>query len=219
MTRGMNVNVSRRPRVLVTGFEPFPGAPENPTEKLITALAAKPEAFAEGAALHLEVLPVDYKAVPERLVSLAREVAPDIAVHFGLSAQAQGFTLERRARNEIRAEKPDNRGECGQAGPIREGAGDFASTLPLEDLEQALWALDLPVYWSDDAGGYLCNYLFYLSRGHFCSGFAPAISGFIHVPPLGTGPGDMTMDALQTGAVAIVETCCRKWKARSLASV
>ncbi len=38
------------PRLLITGFGPFPGAPENPTERLVKALAAEPaEAFGADA--------------------------------------------------------------------------------------------------------------------------------------------------------------------------
>lgn len=199
----------RAPRILVTGFGPFPGARENPTERMIAALGARPPALPAGAELRLEVLPVDYRAVPERLSALGKDFAPQIAIHFGLSLSAEGFRLERIARNGIRAEKPDVRGDPGRPGCIRDGAGDFASSLPLEAVHAALSAAGLPVAYSEDAGGYLCNYLFYLSRGHFCAGFAPGMAGFVHVPPLDSGA--MTLDGMTAGAAAIIETCASRW--------
>ncbi|WP_309086084.1 hypothetical protein [Chelativorans sp.] len=154
--------------MLVTGFGPFPGAPENPTEALIGALAASP-GFSRDADMRFEVLPVEYQAVPGHLAGLSG-FAPDIAIHFGLSTRAGGFTLERVARNEIRGEKPDNKGELRSGGQICGGAGDQPSTLPLPAIYEALSAKGLPVRYSDDAGGYLCNYLFYLSRSGTCPG-------------------------------------------------
>jgi len=208
MAAGPELAGPRRPRMLVTGFGPFPGAPENPTEALIDTLASMPR-FAGRSDLRFEVLPVEYEAVPLRLELLGSAFNPDIAVHFGLSARAVGFTLERIARNEIAAETPDNSGALRAGGPICAGAGDCASTLPLNAIHEALAARGLPVAWSDNAGGYLCNFLFYLSRSAECPGFAPSMSGFIHVPPLDAGI--LTFDDLKAGAVAIIETCASVW--------
>jgi len=194
--------------MLVTGFGPFPGVPENPTEALVGALACEP-GFAGRAVFRFEVLPVEYEAVRPRLAMLGREFSPDIVVHFGVSARAVGFTLERIARNEIAAAKPDNRGALPVGGPICARAGDFSSTLPLDAIHEALTARGLPVAWSDDAGGYLCNFLFYLSRSAECPGFAPPMCGFIHVPPLEAEI--LTFDDLKAGAIAIIETCARVW--------
>lgn len=205
-----------RPRVLVTGFGPFPGAPANPTEWLVTTLAADPPAFAGEAELHVEVLPVEYEAVPARLAAFGAGCAPDIAIHFGLSARARGFTLERLARNEVRAKRPDNAGHWRPGGPICQGALDIPSTLPLEMIHRALSAADLPVFWSDDAGGYLCNYLFYLSCAQSAPGFAPAMAGFIHVPMLAGGGQDtahaMRPNDMLEGARRIITTCIERWR-------
>lgn len=209
-----------RPRLLVTGFGPFPGAPVNPTEKLIEALAADPAALDGLAEFRTEVLPVEYAAVPGRLDALGAEFAPDIAIHFGLSAEAQGFTLEKRAQNVVATGRPDNAGDLPAETTIMPGGGDLAATLPLEPIHAALAAKGLPVSWSDDAGGYLCNYLFYLSCARLRAAFAPCMAGFIHVPPLRTpgegGPANaMSLDELLAGALAVIETCVGEWQRRS----
>lgn len=203
-----------RPRILVTGFGPFPGAPVNPTERLIGELSG----HASTAGARLAVLPVDYEAAPARLAALAADGPPDIAIHFGLSAGASGFTLERRARNEIARSRPDNAGRQPAAARIRDGAPDLDTSLPVDEIHAALAARGLPVAWSDDAGGYLCNYVFYLSRGHLCPGLVPDMAGFIHVPPLKEdspeGPRTMSLRSLVDGAALVVETCRLAWRER-----
>jgi pyroglutamyl-peptidase len=206
---------TRVPRILITGFGPFPGAPVNPTETLIEALRADPSLLEGNGDIRTEILAVEYDTVPGRLTAFGAEFAPDIAIHFGLSAQAEGFTLERLARNEIARDRPDNAG--GQPGEacIVEGARAQPSTLPLEAIASALDRAGLPHSWSDDAGGYLCNYIFYLSRSPHFADFSPEISGFIHVPPL-AGPdapeNAIAIGDLVVGAKIIVRTCAGEWK-------
>jgi pyroglutamyl-peptidase len=82
------------------------------------------------------------------------------------------------------------------------------STLPLAAIRERLEAESLPVEWSDDAGAYLCNMVFTLSRAHACDGFAPPVSGFIHVPPTGEGkPLDNAQ--LLAGARIVIEQTLR----------
>ncbi len=204
-----------RPRILITGFGPFPGAPVNPTQKLIETLRADPSILNGLGEIRTEILAVEYDTVPDRLIAFGAEFAPDIAIHFGLSARADGFTLEQLARNEIAAGRPDNAGGQPQQACIVEGGAGHPSTLPLEAIASKLADAGLPHSWSDDAGGYLCNYIFYLSRSPHFAGFSPQISGFIHVPPL-AGPdapeNALTIDDLVAGAQIIVRTCAEEWQ-------
>jgi pyroglutamyl-peptidase len=205
----------RNPRILLTGFGPFPGAPVNPTARLIEELRADTAALSPLGEIRTEILAVEYATVPGRLAELGAGFAPDIAIHFGLSERAEGFTLERLARNEIAANRPDNAGGQPGAASILEGGAGQPSTLPLEVIAAALAKVGLPHSWSDDAGGYLCNYIFYLSRSPHFTDFAPAMSGFVHVPPL-AGPAApdnaMAFDDLVAGAQIIVGTCAQEWR-------
>lgn len=205
----------RRPRILVIGFGPFPGAPVNPTETLVEALRQVPPRGTTPDNFRAEVLAVEYASLPARLAALGADFAPDIAIHFGLSGKARGFTLERLARNRIGAGRADNAGAMPDSARIVEGDDEFASSLPLDAIHAVLARTGLPVSWSDDAGDYVCNYLFYLSRGAVCPGFAPAMTGFVHMPPLREGedaPGNaMTLGDLVAGVLAIVETCEGAW--------
>ena len=207
------------PRILITGFGPFPGAPVNPTAAMIEALAADPAALDGVGDIRTEILAVEYDTVPERLAGIAAGFAPDIAIHFGLSARAEGFTLERLARNEIAADRLDNSGAQPHAACIVEGGEGHPSTLPLDAIAVALSEAGLPHSWSDNAGGYLCNYVFYLSRSPHFAEYAPEMSGFVHVPPLageGAPANAMRLDDLVAGTCLIVAACADNWiKARA----
>jgi pyroglutamyl-peptidase len=198
------------PRLLVTGFEPFPGAPVNPTEWLVDTLGREPPAIDGIAAFRAEVLPVDYREVGPRLSRIGREFRPDIAIHFGLAAECRGFRLERIARNSFAGARPDNAGAMPSSERICEGPAEIPSNLPLQTIHDALAAERLPVEWSDNAGAYLCNMVFTLSRAHGCEGFSPAMSGFIHVPVTGAG---LAHPEFLSGARIIVSQSIAAWNA------
>lgn len=203
------------PRLLVTGFGPFPGAPVNPTLTLVRRWQAERPRVEGMGDFRAEILPVDYGTVGDALSSIGRDFEPDIAVHFGLATECRGFRLERLARNVFEADRPDNSGTSRAVGPICAGPATIPTRLPLEAMAQRLEALGLPVEWSDDAGGYLCNMVMTLSLAHACEGFAPGMSGFVHVTLVGEGAGmPMSADDLHAGALAILETCCSDWRRR-----
>lgn len=174
------MSVRRQPLVLVTGFEPFPGAPVNPTQALIGRLRAAAWS-PTGFALEAQVLPTRFDVFETSLRPLLRELEPAAVVSFGLSARANGFTLERLARNELAMERPDAAGTTLQA-PLIEplGASTRRSTLPLAAIAHRLSCAGLPWSWSDDAGGYICNLVFYRTLAAMAA--TPIPSGFVHVP-------------------------------------
>lgn len=204
------------PRVLVTGFSVFPGAPVNPTEALVERWQSQPPVVDGMGALRAETLAVEYAGMSERLSEMGRAFSPDIVVHFGLAHAARGFRLERIARNSLANARPDNAGCLPEGSMICAGPETFRSTLPLEAIAQVLDADGLPVEWSDDAGGYLCNMVFTLSAARVCDGFAPVMTGFVHVPALdGTqlaGNAKLTLDQLDRGGRLILDACVRAYR-------
>ncbi len=199
------------PRVLVTGFSVFPGAPVNPTEALMARWQSQPPVIEGMGAFRADTLAVEYAGLGDRLSGIGRGFAPDIAVHFGLAHAARGFRLERIARNSLANAKPDNAGCLPQNCAICPGPETFPSTLPLDAIAGTLEAAKLPVEWSDDAGGYLCNMVFTLSAARACDGFEPVMTGFVHVPALaGTeqaGNAALTLDQLDRGGRLILKAC------------
>jgi pyroglutamyl-peptidase len=212
-----------RPVVLLTGFGPFPGAPENPSQRLVEALRDG-RAGGLDCELHSAVLPTRYDAAREAALRLHRRLRPDIAVHFGFSLKAQGFTLERMAANRILPGRLDAGGARPARAAIRPaGPRTCASTLPLESIRAALADRGLPAAFSDDAGGYVCNLIFYAAGARR----GPAMAGFVHVPLIaetpprpaqrvraGRGLVTLSRGELLEGARIIVETCRAEWRRR-----
>jgi pyroglutamyl-peptidase len=167
-------------RVLVTGFEPFGDQPVNPSQLVA-------EAF-DGV-----VLPVSYARAADELRRAVGEREPDLVVSFGLAANRTAIAVERYAHNLDEASTTDNEGRPGSGSPI-DATGPLAlsSTLPVDAIVAALLAEELPAEVSRDAGGYLCNHVFYalLRSG--------ARGGFVHLPPLEAIPLDDQIRAART---------------------
>lgn len=208
---------TRPPRILVTGFSVFPGAPVNPTEALAGILNDEPPAGVE--AFRADVLAVEYATIADRLSAIGREFLPDIAIHFGLARECSGFRLERVARNSHDGARPDQSGALPSAVRVCAGPDRLASTLPLDLIAKRLEGAGLPVEWSDDAGGYLCNTVFTLSAAHACDGLRPVMAGFVHVPPLKEAEPDhaaaMAIDDLVAGANIVIAACIDEWNVRA----
>jgi len=210
-------------RILVTGFSAFPRAPVNPTQVLMEMLAAAPPDLGPDVRLRIEILPVEYQRAPDALMRLGSEWPADVAVHFGLAANAKGFRLESTARNRSSLTAVDAAGLLPASELICEGPATLPSSLPLKQIRGALEAAGLPVQMSTNAGAYLCNHVFYLSRAGTLTGFAPAMSGFIHVPfldeqlghPGVRAPGlpSMSRKDLLEGARMILQTCAETARA------
>lgn len=199
----------RRPRVLLTGFSVFPGAPVNPTEALVVSLRENPPSLE--ADFRAAVLSVEYETIAAQLAALCADFQPDVALHFGLARECKGFRLERVARNTNAKARPDNLGRLPVSTAICDAPETLVSTLPLEGIARCLEIAGLPIEWSDDAGGYLCNTVFTLSAAHACEGLSPSMAGFIHVPPFDTMP----LAELRRGALIALETCLDAWRERT----
>jgi pyroglutamyl-peptidase len=191
--------MSRQP-ILLTGFGPFPGAPENVSKWLVEALADAISPSRLGCDLHREVLPTEWVEISQRGPDLLKQHKPRLVLHFGLNKRARGFRIERSAHNHIHA-KPDARGAMPEGGCILERGRDRLDTpIPAKKLAQHLQRNGLPAATSRSAGGYLCNFLYYLSlnwaakqedRCHVC---------FMHLPPGPDQGGPLTEVELLRGA-------------------
>lgn len=206
---------ARPPRILVTGFSVFPGAPINPTEALVRIFKNDPPMGEGIEAFRAEVLDVEYATIAGRLTAIGRDFFPDIAIHFGLARETSAFRLERLAHNTHVNARRDQAGDLPTSSFICAGPDTLPSTLPLDDIAIRLEAAGHPVEWSDDAGRYLCNTVFTLSAAHACDGLRPAMSGFIHVPVLKEAEphndNAMSIDDLVDGAHVIIGASVDAW--------
>lgn len=192
--------------ILITGFTPFPGAPENPTAVLIEAIEAGRIKTPDGVALEARLLPTEFTASWEVFQKALAQIQPDAILQFGLSARATGFTLECIARNQMASTLADNSGFRPDDEMIEKGAPLVLPTgLPLEDIYQALTAKALPTEYSESAGAYVCNHLFYRTMS-LARDTRPACAGFIHIPYLEEQRDRLEKDArIDKGLTALSE--------------
>jgi pyroglutamyl-peptidase len=164
-------------RIAVAGFAPFGAHAENPSERVVRALAGEP-------GLATAVLPVAYRRAESQLVATLESVRPDALLLLGRH-EGEAIRLERVALNLNDAASPDEDGERRNGTPILPaGPVGHWSTLPLEAFAAALASRALPVVWSRDAGGFLCNHVFYVAR-HWVEQSGRRIPcGLVHLPPL-----------------------------------
>ena len=179
-----------RTSVLITGFGPFPGVPVNATMRLLPELArAAPRRFPD-VHFAVEVLPTEWAAGPRRLERLLAEVAPDLALHFGVSSRARGFEIEQRARN-VCAVTTDACGALPNGSAIHGGGAEhLPASLPVRHIVARLRRLGIPAFVSRDAGTYLCNAALYHSL--VCAKDDAASGrrvGFVHIPATLARPG------------------------------
>jgi len=162
-------------RVLATGFEPFGGSPVNPSQQLVEALDGE---------VATALLPVSYARTAEALRRAVGEAEPDVVICFGQADGRTGISIERFAHNLDEATTTDNDAAPGSGRQIDPGGpAAYPSTLPVDDLVAALRAEGIPASPSRDAGGFLCNHVFYVLMG-LLRERPQVIGGFVHVPLL-----------------------------------
>lgn len=169
-------------RLLVTGFGAFPGAPRNPTEEIVDALAKAVSLRRSGTDLVFRVLPTQY-AVLDTWHDELDAIRPDAILHFGLAVGARGIRVETRAMNAVCPYRTDAAGRTPPRIIDPHGPAIRRVTMPLERLQAGMAQSGLPVRRSQDAGAYLCNAIMYASLA-WCAGQRQAYAVFIHVPLL-----------------------------------
>ena len=177
-----NASASGRTTVLLTGFGPFPSVPANATSILVPRLAEAARAQFPGIVFETRTLPTEWAAGIDHLDGCYREIAPSVALHFGVSSRARGFEIEARGRNRL-AYLPDAAGVFPSAPVLRMNGQEFlASTVPVSAIVSRLRRRGIPAYISRDAGTYLCNAALYSALDIARRGARDHRIGFIHVP-------------------------------------
>jgi pyroglutamyl-peptidase len=190
------------PRVLITGFGPFPGAAENSSAWLAQSLAAK--GAPSGCTLHAEVLPTEWAEVTTLGPRLLQQHRPRLILHLGLSRNAKGFRIEHSAHNVIDF-REDARGATPNKRSVLEpGETRLDTAISTGKLARHLRTQDLPAAASRSAGAYLCNYLYYLSLHWARAQGAPCDVTFVHLPPGPRQGGPLSEAELLRGAELIL---------------
>ncbi|XP_073311157.1 uncharacterized protein [Primulina huaijiensis] len=181
----------------VTGFKKFHGVAENPTETIVNNLQGYlnkrgvPNGLIIGSCTILET--AGQGAVGPLYQTLQSSVSKDntlssstrvIWVHFGVNSGATKFALEHQAVNEATFRCPDEMGWKPQKVPIVPADGGVSrvrkTSLSVEDITKSLAKMGYEVMTSDDAGRFVCNYVYYHSLRFADQNGIKSI--FVHVP-------------------------------------
>jgi len=188
-----------RPRVLLTGFGPFPGVTENPSAWLAETLAEQNPSPQFESELHARILPTEWEAT-RLMPRLYEALQPNVMIHFGLSERAKAFRIERSAHNRA-ALRADAKGAMPSGPVIRpEGPDRFDTALPAGALAAHLKTCGLPARASRSAGRYLCNFLYYHSLDWARRQESACLVLFVHIPPASGRSGSFSEEALLHGA-------------------
>ncbi len=189
-------------RLLVTGFEPFGGLTINPSQQLVDALDGD---------VAKALLPVSYARAAVALGEALAEHEPDVVICFGQADGRTGISVERFAHNLDEATTTDNDEAPGSGAPIDpDGPAAYASSLPVDEIVAALRAEGIPAAPSRDAGGFLCNHVFYVLMRTLAQDARAARGGFVHVPllpeqALDKDAASMPLETIVRAAEIIVE--------------
>ena len=125
-------------------------------------------------------LPVVYFEAWEQLEPEIESFKPDYIISFGLAPLARGVRFERAARNEDEGYRDNNRQR--HEGSIILGGPDLLySDLPIDDLIERMESSSITASASTDAGGYLCNHVFYFVM-YYCMQHPEIRGGFVYMP-------------------------------------
>ncbi|KAK9292706.1 hypothetical protein L1049_020685 [Liquidambar formosana] len=182
----------------LTGFKKFHGVSENPTETIVGKLTeymnkkGLPKGLILGSCNILETagqgaLARLYQILQSALSRKDSESSNSgriIWIHFGVNSGASRFAIEHQAVNEATFRCPDEMGWKPQKVPIIPTDGEISKTretsLPVEEITKALVKKGYEVMTSDDAGRFVCNYVYYHS---LCFAEKNGIKSlFVHVP-------------------------------------
>jgi pyroglutamyl-peptidase len=174
--------MSEKLRILVTGFEPFPGAPFNPTQPLVARLLRLRRPAFGDVELSGHIFPVTYTAVDRELPELLAKHRPDALLMFGLADRTAHVRIETRARNAITTLWPDADHIRVRKGSISGGADALMFGPHTAKLLRAAVGTGVDARASRDAGSYLCNYLSWRAIEAVNAGDSPRLAAFVHVP-------------------------------------
>jgi pyroglutamyl-peptidase len=167
--------------ILLTGFDAFNGAADNPSRRAVRAVADGPAP--PRTRIVSDILPVSYADGGALLEAAIRRWRPDVVIATGLAGGRAEISVERVAINVDDARIPDNDGARRIDTPVIEGGpAAYFATLPIKAIVSAIRAEGVPAQISQTAGTFLCNHVFYRACHLAATEFPWMRVGFLHMP-------------------------------------
>ncbi len=195
----LNLNCCEEKNILITAFGAFGNVKTNPSLEATKDLHNK---TVGEYTIRFVKLPVVYYESYDILKKAFKKYDPELVISFGVAPYDE-LRLEKIAHNGPFSKTPDNKGVIPNESLIIEGEGDFVSTLPLNKIYSKLNEHKYPVTYSESAGTYLCNYIFYNLMYEVNNKKKKIPAGFIHVPRLSD---KFTLKMLKSAVNLIIET-------------
>jgi pyroglutamyl-peptidase len=165
-------------RIVVTGFDAFGEHGRNPSTPLAHAVAQCDARFAA-----LAPIPVEFEGAAALVLDRATALGAHAVLALGLRATSARVTVEARAHNACTTSAPDNAGASRIGRPIAAtGAPTLDTPLDVELVVGELVRAGIDAASSKDAGGYVCNDLYYRLLEAAERGVGPRWIVFVHVP-------------------------------------
>ena len=199
--------------ILVTGFEPFGGETVNASWEA----AQKLEGWCHGDTVAVaRLLPCAYDASVKKLISAIETLRPDALLMAGQAARRAVVCVERFAHNLDDATAPDNDGALRRGLRISRAAPEWLEArAPVRTIARAITGAGIPARVSRDAGGFVCNHLYFGALQYLSDKRSAIPAVFVHLPvtpeqaPPGANAKRLTpteaADALRAAAKAILD--------------
>ncbi len=199
--------MNKRPRILLTGFEPFGGDRINPSWLVAQALHGQQ---IDGATVHSLQLPCVFGRSLVHLQEALAQHRPQLVLALGLAAGRAEMSVERVAINVDDARIADNAGAAPIDQPVvPRGPAAYFSTLPIKAMVHGMNNTGVPAVVSQTAGTFVCNHVFF-GLMHLLRRRRAARGGFMHVPLLAeqaveAGLPGLDMDTQCRGVTAALQ--------------
>jgi pyroglutamyl-peptidase len=198
--------------ILVTGFEPFGGETVNASWEAAKQL----DGWRHGSFVAVaRLLPCAYDSSVKKLIHEIEATRPEALLMTGQAARRAAVCVERFARNLDDAAAPDNDGVLRTAMKISGGApARLEATASASAIARSIKEAGIPARISTDAGGFVCNHLFFGALQYLSSRGTAIPAVFLHLPvtpgqtPPSASAKRMTAgraaDALRVAAAAMI---------------
>jgi pyroglutamyl-peptidase len=166
--------------ILVTGFEPFGGETVNASWEA----AQKLEGWRHGDTVAVaRLLPCAYESSVKKLVDAIETLRPDALLMAGQAARRAVVCVERFAHNLDDATAPDNDGALRRALRISRAAPEWLETMAsVRTIARAIKEAGIPARMSRDAGGFVCNHLYFGALQYLSEKRSAIPAVFVHLP-------------------------------------
>jgi pyroglutamyl-peptidase len=165
--------------LLMSGFEPFGGYPTNPSWDSLIALH---EQMLSELDVRVVELPVVWGVAWDVLLEEIELLSPTAVISTG-QAGSDAMRFETTGRNAMWGTDEDGQNENGAA-IVADGPYTVSSTIPVDEMREAMEGGGYDTMVSGDAGFFLCNYIAYqLFYYQDTAEDGPVAAGFVHVPP------------------------------------